>query len=66
MNEALKASRRLGVFIIHCPSDNMDFYRGHPARPLRQRASLLALAEKAVDESVAPRHAPRQGGVVSH
>jgi hypothetical protein len=26
MNEVLKAARRLGMLIIHCPSDTMGFY----------------------------------------
>lgn len=32
MNEVLKAARSKGVFIIHCPSSTMDFYKDHPAR----------------------------------
>ncbi len=32
MNEVLKAARAKGVFIIHCPSSTLDFYKDHPAR----------------------------------
>lgn len=32
MNEVLKAARAKGVFIIHCPSSTMDFYKDYPAR----------------------------------
>jgi nicotinamidase-related amidase/type 1 glutamine amidotransferase len=32
MNEVLKAARNRGVFIIHCPSGTLDFYKDHPAR----------------------------------
>ncbi len=32
MNEVLKAARKRGVFIIHCPSSTLDFYKDHPAR----------------------------------
>jgi len=32
MNEVVKAARELGVFVIHAPSDTMDFYGGTPAR----------------------------------
>jgi nicotinamidase-related amidase len=32
INEVVNAARRLGVLIIHAPSDTMEFYRDHPAR----------------------------------
>ena len=32
MNEVVKIAREMGVFIIHAPSDVVDFYAGHPAR----------------------------------
>lgn len=32
MNRVINAARARGVFIIHCPSDTMDAYTGHPAR----------------------------------
>jgi nicotinamidase-related amidase/type 1 glutamine amidotransferase len=38
MNEVLKAARRKGMLIIHCPSDTMDFYKDHPGRKLAQAA----------------------------
>ncbi|MBC8001057.1 MAG: ThuA domain-containing protein, partial [Opitutaceae bacterium] len=38
MNEVLKAARAKGVFIIHSPSDTMDFYKDHPGRKLAQAA----------------------------
>jgi len=38
MNEVLKAARKLGILIIHCPSDTMDFYKEHPGRKLAQAA----------------------------
>ena len=38
MNETIKAARARGAFIIHCPSDTMDFYKGHPGRKLAQAA----------------------------
>ena len=38
MNEVLKAARSKGVFIIHCPSDTMGFYKDHPGRKLAQAA----------------------------
>ncbi len=44
MNEALKAARRQGVLIIHCPSDTMDFYQGHPGRLLAQAAPPVSTA----------------------
>ncbi len=34
MNEVLKAARRLGMLVIHCPSDTMKFYEGTPGRKL--------------------------------
>ncbi|HEY1601600.1 MAG TPA: isochorismatase family protein [Pirellulales bacterium] len=38
MNEALKAARRLGMLVIHCPSDTMKFYADMPQRKLAQQA----------------------------
>ncbi len=38
MNEVLKAARAKGVFIIHCPSNTMEFYKDHPGRKLAQAA----------------------------
>src|SRR5438105_383480 len=38
MNEVLKMARSRGVFIIHCPSNTMDFYKDHPGRKLAQQA----------------------------
>lgn len=38
MNEVLKAARAKGVFIIHCPSSTLDFYKDHPARKRAQAA----------------------------
>jgi type 1 glutamine amidotransferase/nicotinamidase-related amidase len=32
MNEFLKAARSKGIFIIHCPSECMDFYKDTPQR----------------------------------
>jgi len=32
INEFVKAGRDQGVFIIHAPSETMDFYQDHPAR----------------------------------
>lgn len=32
MNEVVKIAREQGVFIIHAPSDVIDYYEGHPAR----------------------------------
>ena len=32
MNEVIKAARKRGVFIIHAPSDTMDYYKGTPQR----------------------------------
>jgi putative membrane-bound dehydrogenase-like protein len=38
MNDVLTAARDRGVFIIHCPSGTMDFYKDHPGRKLAQAA----------------------------
>ncbi len=38
VNELAKALRARGVFIIHCPSDTMGFYKDHPGRKLAQDA----------------------------
>jgi putative membrane-bound dehydrogenase-like protein len=38
MNEVVKAARSRGVFIIHCPSDTMEFYKDTPQRKLAQSA----------------------------
>ena len=41
MNEVVKAARLRGVFIIHCPSDTMDFYKDTPQRKLAQAAPVV-------------------------
>lgn len=41
LNEVLRAARQLGVFIIHCPSETMRFYRTHPGRKLAQAAPRI-------------------------
>ncbi len=38
MNEVVKAARGRGVFIIHCPSDTMEFYKDTPQRKRAQAA----------------------------
>ncbi len=38
MNDVLKAARRKGMLIIHCPSDTLGFYKNHPGRKLAQSA----------------------------
>jgi nicotinamidase-related amidase/type 1 glutamine amidotransferase len=43
MNEVLKAARKRGVFIIHCPSDTMSFYKDTPERKLAQAAPKATL-----------------------
>src|SRR4051812_40464043 len=42
MNEVLKAARSQGVFIIHCPSDTLEFYKDTPQRKLAQQAPVVA------------------------
>lgn len=42
MNQLLAAARSRGVFIIHAPSNTMDFYAGHPGRALAQAAPRVA------------------------
>lgn len=46
MNQALKAARKLGMLVIHCPSDTMKFYADTPQRKLAQAAPRVPLAEK--------------------
>ena len=38
MNEVVKAARKRGVQIIHCPSDTLEFYKDTPQRKLAQQA----------------------------
>ncbi len=38
MNEVIEAARRRGVFIIHCPSDTMNYYENTPQRKLAEAA----------------------------
>jgi putative heme-binding domain-containing protein len=40
MNEVVKAARRQGVLIIHCPSGTMEAYKDAPGRKLAQQAKL--------------------------
>lgn len=41
MNEVVKAARSRGVFVIHCPSDTMEFYKDTPQRKLAQAAPMV-------------------------
>lgn len=41
MNEVVKTARAQGVFVIHCPSDTMDFYKDTPQRKLAQSAPAV-------------------------
>ena len=41
MNEVLKAARQMGVTIIHCPSDTLEFYKDTPQRKLAQQAPVV-------------------------
>ncbi len=42
MNAVISALRERGVLIIHCPSDTMDYYKGHPGRLLALSAPKVA------------------------
>jgi nicotinamidase-related amidase len=44
MNEVAGRLRDRGVLIIHCPSDTLAFYRGHPGLELARRAPKVDLA----------------------
>ncbi len=46
MNEVLKAARRQGVFIVHCPSDTMEFYEKYPQRARAKAAEKTALVAR--------------------
>ncbi len=48
MNEVLKAARKKGALIIHCPSDTLDFYKDHPARK-RAQAAPVAEAKRPLE-----------------
>ncbi len=38
MNQVINEARRQGAFIIHCPSDTMNYYKDFPQRKLAQSA----------------------------
>ncbi len=40
MNDVIRTARDKGVFIIHCPSDTMGFYKDFPQRKLAQAAPV--------------------------
>jgi type 1 glutamine amidotransferase/nicotinamidase-related amidase len=42
MNAVVNVARDRGVFIVHCPSDTMDFYKDHPGRKLAAAAPKIA------------------------
>jgi len=42
MNHTLKAARTAGVFVIHCPSDTLNFYQDHPGRKRAAAAPKVA------------------------
>ena len=41
MNEVIKAARKKGALIIHCPSSTMDFYKDTPMRKRAQQAPKI-------------------------
>ena len=41
MNEVFQQARTKGVFIIHCPSDTMEFYKDFPQRKRAQAAPVV-------------------------
>jgi len=41
MNEVIRAARHKGVFIIHCPSDTMEFYKDIPQRKRAMAAPVV-------------------------
>ncbi|MFN9720001.1 MAG: isochorismatase family protein, partial [Planctomycetota bacterium] len=41
MNDVIRLARSRGVFIIHCPSDTMEFYKDHPQRRLALQAPIV-------------------------
>ena len=41
MNQVITEARRRGVFIIHCPSDTMNYYKDFPQRKLAQSAPKI-------------------------
>ena len=43
MNQVVNAARKRGAFIIHCPSNTLDFYEDTPQRKLAQSAPQLEL-----------------------
>jgi enterochelin esterase-like enzyme/nicotinamidase-related amidase len=45
LNQVVAELRRQGAFIIHCPSDTLNFYKDHPARKLAQTAPKVDLAQ---------------------
>jgi nicotinamidase-related amidase len=42
MNEVVKAARKQGVFIIHAPSDTLEYYQETPQRLLAQNAPHIS------------------------
>jgi nicotinamidase-related amidase len=45
LNQVVAELRRRGVFIIHCPSDTLGFYKDHPGRKLAQAAPKVDMAQ---------------------
>src|SRR6185503_19378562 len=59
MNEAVKAARSRGVFIIHAPSETMEFYKDTPQR---KRALEAPMAKAAVEIGRSMKHNPAREG----
>jgi putative membrane-bound dehydrogenase-like protein len=45
MNETVKEARRRGVFVIHAPSETMEFYKNTPQRKRAEEAPAASTAE---------------------
>ncbi len=59
MNQVIRALRRRGVLIIHCPSDTMAYYKDAPGRKLAQAAPKVDLGPILERfQNRAPKHEP--------
>ncbi len=50
LNQVLHAARRLGITVIHAPSDCMDAYADHPARQRARQAPQADFVPRDIDQ----------------
>jgi alpha-L-fucosidase len=58
MNDFVSALRGRGVLVVHCPSDTMESYAGHPGRELALRAPPTDVSDRGIASRISTAAGP--------